>query len=182
MFSSLGLMKEKPANAAWSMESMRFLSAWERRGFSLRNSRSKLLQSLADFCGRRVRDFSKFAEVIRFIRSYSRIKSNPPQSVKKPKSYHFWLEGWVHLSLLQCRPVDGFEERVGTDVAHHTQPASGISLKQLEMMMERKKAVDWKHKHCVCPRGTQCAWWEHIYPRWATCSTRFLASLVIHRG
>lgn len=49
--SSLGLTKEKPANADWSMESMRFLSAWERRGFSLRNSRSKLLQSLADFCG-----------------------------------------------------------------------------------------------------------------------------------
>lgn len=55
MFSSLGLMKEKPAKAAWSMESMRFLSAWESRGFSLRNSRSKLLQSLGDFCGWQVR-------------------------------------------------------------------------------------------------------------------------------
>lgn len=49
--SSLGLTKEKPLNALWSMESMRFLSPWDRRGFSLRNSRSKLLQSLADFCG-----------------------------------------------------------------------------------------------------------------------------------
>lgn len=55
MLSSLGLMKEKPAKAAWSMESMRFLSAWDSLGFSLRNSRSKLLQSLGDFCGWHVR-------------------------------------------------------------------------------------------------------------------------------
>lgn len=53
--SSLGLMKEKPAKAAWSIESMRFLSAWERRGFSFRNSRSKLLWSLGDFCWWEVR-------------------------------------------------------------------------------------------------------------------------------
>jgi len=49
MVSILGLMKEKPLKAVWSIESIRFLSPRERRGFSLRNSRSKLLQSLADF-------------------------------------------------------------------------------------------------------------------------------------
>lgn len=43
-------MKEKPAKADWSMESMKFLSPWERRGFSLRNSLSKLLQSFGAFC------------------------------------------------------------------------------------------------------------------------------------
>jgi hypothetical protein len=42
-------MKEKPSKAVWSMESMKFLSLKDSRGFSLRNSRSKLLQSLADF-------------------------------------------------------------------------------------------------------------------------------------
>lgn len=52
-------MKENPSNADWSMESMRFLSAWESRGFSFRNSRSKLLQSLGDFCVVQVRDFIK---------------------------------------------------------------------------------------------------------------------------
>lgn len=57
--SSLGLTKENPAKADWSMESMRFLSAWERRGFSFRNSRSKLLQSLGDFCAMQFRNFSK---------------------------------------------------------------------------------------------------------------------------
>ena len=41
--SNLGFRKEKPANAVWSMESMRFLSLKERRGFSFRNSWSKLL-------------------------------------------------------------------------------------------------------------------------------------------
>lgn len=50
MRSILGLIKEKPAKAVWSIESIRFLSVWERRGFSLRNSRSKLLQSLGPFC------------------------------------------------------------------------------------------------------------------------------------
>lgn len=60
MGSSLGLMKEKPLKAVWSMESMRFLSAWERRGFSFRNSRSKLLQSLGDFCWWQVRNLVRF--------------------------------------------------------------------------------------------------------------------------
>lgn len=48
--SMAGLMNEKPEKALWSMESMKFLSLWDRRGFSLRNSLSKLLQSLAAFC------------------------------------------------------------------------------------------------------------------------------------
>lgn len=47
--SSLGLMKEKPANAVWSIESMSILSPCDSRGFSFRNSLSKLLQSLGDF-------------------------------------------------------------------------------------------------------------------------------------
>lgn len=82
MFSSLGLMKEKPAKAAWSMESMRFLSAWESLGFSLRNSRSKLLQSLGDFCGWQVRDFSfqvnvkKHTEVISILDACNHIYTN----------------------------------------------------------------------------------------------------------
>lgn len=50
--SMLGLMNEKPEKALWSMESMKFLSLWDRRGFSLRNSLSKLLQSLAALCRR----------------------------------------------------------------------------------------------------------------------------------
>lgn len=55
--SSLGLTKEKPANAAWSMESMSILSPWDNRGFSFRNSLSKLLQSLGDFWERKVRSY-----------------------------------------------------------------------------------------------------------------------------
>lgn len=51
--SMVVLMNEKPEKALWSMESMKFLSLWERRGFSLRNSLSKLLQSLAAFCTRK---------------------------------------------------------------------------------------------------------------------------------
>ena len=50
MCSNLGLIKEKPLKAVWSMESMRVLSQWDSLGFSLRNSLSKLLQSLGDFC------------------------------------------------------------------------------------------------------------------------------------
>lgn len=56
--SSVGLTKENPANADWSMESMRFLSPWESRGFSFKNSLSKLLQSLGDFCVVQIREFS----------------------------------------------------------------------------------------------------------------------------
>lgn len=57
--SIFGLMNEKPENALWSMESMKFLSLWERRGFSLRNSRSKLLQSFAAFCNWKESHISK---------------------------------------------------------------------------------------------------------------------------
>lgn len=57
--SIFGLMNEKPEKALWSMESMKFLSLWERRGFSLRNSRSKLLQSFAAFCNRKESHISK---------------------------------------------------------------------------------------------------------------------------
>lgn len=131
MCSSLGLMKEKPANAAWSMESMRFLSAWDSRGFSLRNSRSKLLQSLGDFCGWQVRNFSlinviKHTEVISILDAHKYIYTNgyqEPHGLRSNKivgSYHFGLKGRVHFSLLQCWPVDGSEELVCTDVSHHT--------------------------------------------------------------
>lgn len=53
--SSLGFTKEKPANAAWSMESMSIFSPWDSRGFSFKNSLSKLLQSLGDFWEGKVR-------------------------------------------------------------------------------------------------------------------------------
>lgn len=143
MCSSLGLTKEKPENAAWSMESMRFLSAWERRGFSLRNSRSKLLQSLGDFCGWQFRDFSqvnvtKHTEAISILDACIQIYTigfQVPQYLFRNKiigSYHFRLKRRIHFSLLQCWPIDCFEERVHTDVSHHTQPATGVSLKQLQ--------------------------------------------------
>lgn len=44
-----GLMKEKFLNMFWSMLLMSALSANDSRGFSLRNSLSKLLQSYGDF-------------------------------------------------------------------------------------------------------------------------------------
>lgn len=46
--------------------------------------------------------------------------------------YHFRLERRLHLSPLQCCPVNVFEEWVSSDVPHNTQSASGISLKQLK--------------------------------------------------
>lgn len=53
------------------------------------------------------------------------------QKTKIIDSYHFWPERGLRFSLLQSRPVDSFEEWVRADVSHNTQPASGISLKQL---------------------------------------------------
>lgn len=44
-----GLMKEKFLNMFWSMLLISALSANDSRGFSLRNSLSKLLQSKGDF-------------------------------------------------------------------------------------------------------------------------------------
>ena len=47
-------------------------------------------------------------------------------------TYHFGLEGGLHLSPLQCRPVYRLEEAVQTNVPNHTQPLIGVSFKQLE--------------------------------------------------
>lgn len=47
-------------------------------------------------------------------------------------SYHFGLERRHHFSIFQCRPVDSSEKWVCTDVSHHTQPATRVSLKQLK--------------------------------------------------
>lgn len=44
-----GLMKEKFLNIFWSILLMRALSANDSRGFSFKNSLSKLLQSYGDF-------------------------------------------------------------------------------------------------------------------------------------
>lgn len=47
-------------------------------------------------------------------------------------TYHFGLEGWLHLTFLQQRPVDGLEEGVGFDIPSHSQPLGWISFKQLQ--------------------------------------------------
>lgn len=107
--SSLGLTKEKPENAVWSIESMRFLSAWDRRGFSLRNSRSKLLQSLADFCGWQDRNIimclinlTKHSTVMGILDANRCRQPHSLASRKMISSYHFGLKRRLHFSLLQC--------------------------------------------------------------------------------
>lgn len=46
-------------------------------------------------------------------------------------SHHFGFEGRLHLPQLQQLPVDALEEGMQTDVAHNSQSACGLSLKQL---------------------------------------------------
>lgn len=47
-------------------------------------------------------------------------------------TYHFGLEGRLHLTFLQQGPVDGLEEGVGFDVPGHSQPLFWVSFKQLQ--------------------------------------------------
>lgn len=47
-------------------------------------------------------------------------------------TYHFGLEGWLHLPLLQQSPINGLEEGVGFDVSCHSQPLLWVSFKQLK--------------------------------------------------
>lgn len=47
-------------------------------------------------------------------------------------TYHFGLEGRLHLTLLQQRPVDGLEEGVEFDIPSHSEPLGWVSFKQLQ--------------------------------------------------
>ena len=47
-------------------------------------------------------------------------------------TYHFGLEGGMHLSPLQGRPVYGHEVAVQLNVPNHTQPLIWVSFKQPE--------------------------------------------------
>lgn len=47
-------------------------------------------------------------------------------------AYHSGFEGWINLSPLQRLPVDRLKEDVFSDVPHNSQPACGVSLKQLQ--------------------------------------------------
>lgn len=47
-------------------------------------------------------------------------------------TYHFGLEGRLHLPLLQQRPVDGLEKGVNPDVSCHSQPLDRLPLEQLQ--------------------------------------------------
>lgn len=133
--SILGLTKEKPLNAFWSMVSMSFLSPCERRGFSFRNSRSKLLQSLGDFCRQKIR-VQLASKHLKILRIHAGVSKHIGARADVRGSYHFRLERRLNLSLGQCCPVDDFKEGVQTNVAHHTQPFAGVSHKQLKKSQE----------------------------------------------
>lgn len=45
--------------------------------------------------------------------------------------FHFGLEGWLHLSLLQQDPVDSLEKGMKSDVSCHSQPLDWLPLEQL---------------------------------------------------
>lgn len=47
-------------------------------------------------------------------------------------SYHFGLEGWLHLPLLQQDPVDSLEKGMKSDVSCHSQPLDWLPLEQLQ--------------------------------------------------
>lgn len=84
-------------------------------------------------------------------------------------SHHFGFEGRLHLPLLQQLPVDALEEGMQTDVAHNSQSARGISLKQLPESKSFIKAQKVK-KTMV------------LHVAILTRSSRSLASLLIQRG